>query len=210
MTTHSRSKEEVVQEFRIQSIQDAAMRVIARKGISAATMQDIAEEAGVAKGTIYLYFKDRDELVDTTFENSITQLHERIDAAMEPHVTFEAKFRAALKTLFEFFRENREFFRLYSAQRFPEGTPHQQRRQQRHCDRYRDRRRNLAGLLADAMERGEIRRMDADRLALFMTEGTNAIVIERVMQENPPSEAHDIDLIVDVLFDGIRAARSEK
>jgi len=184
------------------------MRVIARKGIAAATMQDIAEEAGVAKGTIYLYFKDRDELVDTTFENSINQLHERIDSAMEPHATFEAKFRAALKTLFEFFRENREFFRLYTAQRFPEGTPHQQRRQQRHCDRYRDRRRKMAGLLSDAMDRGEIRRMDSDRLALFLTEGTNAIVIERVMEENLPSEEQDVDLIVDVILDGIRAARS--
>jgi len=208
MSSHTRSKEDVVQEFRIQSIQEAAMRVIARKGIAAATMQDIAEEAGVAKGTIYLYFKDRDELVDTTFENSINQLHERIDSAMEPHATFEAKFRAALKTLFEFFGENREFFRLYTAQRFPEGTPHQQRHQQRHCDRYRDRRRKMAGLLSDAMDRGEIRRMDSDRLALFLTEGTNAIVIERVMEENLPSEEQDVDLIVDVILDGIRAARS--
>lgn len=208
MSIHTRSKEEVVQEFRIQSIQDAAMRVIARKGIAAATMQDIAEEAGVAKGTIYLYFKDRDELVDTTFENSINQLHERIDKAMEVHSTFEAKFRAALKTLFEFFRENREFFRLYTAQRFPEGTPHQQRRQQRHCDRYRDRVRKMGALLSEAMDRGEIRRMDPDRLALFVTEGTNAVVIERVMQENPPSEEQDVELIVDVILDGIRAARS--
>lgn len=192
----------------MQSIQDAAMRVIARKGIAAATMQDIAEEAGVAKGTIYLYFKDRDELVDTTFENCITELHQRIDRAMESHVTFEAKFRAALKTLFEFFRQNREFFRLYSSQRFPEGTPHQQRRQQRHCDRYRDRIRRMGVLLSEAMERGEIRRMDPDRLALFVTEGTNAVVIERVMQENPPSEEQDVDLIVDAVLDGIRATRS--
>ena len=56
----SKSKEEVVHDFRVQSIQDAAMRVIARKGMAAATMQEIAEEAGVAKGTIYLYFRDRD------------------------------------------------------------------------------------------------------------------------------------------------------
>lgn len=210
MTLNTRSKEEVVHEFRIQTLQEATMRVIARKGISAATMQDIAEEAGVAKGTIYLYFKDRDELVDTTFENAITQLHERIDKAMDAHTTFEAKFRAALKTLFGYFRENREFFRLYTAQRFPEGTPHQQRRQQRHCDRYHDRVRNMAEMLSAAMERGEIRRVDPDRLAIFLTEGTNAIVIERVMEENPPSEDTDVDFIVDAVLDGIRARRSEK
>ena len=70
-----KSKEEVVQEFRIQSIQDATMRVIARKGMAAATMQEIADEAGVAKGTIYLYFRDRDELVEKTFETAMHAAH---------------------------------------------------------------------------------------------------------------------------------------
>ena len=51
------------------------MRVIARKGMAAATMQEIADEAGVAKGTIYLYFRDRDELVEKTFETAMQQAH---------------------------------------------------------------------------------------------------------------------------------------
>jgi AcrR family transcriptional regulator len=211
MASHTRSKEEVVQEFRIQTLQEAAMRVIGRKGIAAATMQDIAEEAGVAKGTIYLYFKDRDELVESTFETTINQLDSRIEAAMAAESNFEAKFRAGLKTLFAFFRENREFFRLFTAHRFPEGTPHQQRRQQRHCDRYRERTEKFAAQLSAAMDSGEIRRMDPQRLAMFVIEGTNALVIQRVTTEDtPPPEGKDVDLIVDIVFGGIRATRSEK
>ena len=76
-----KSKEEVVHDYRVQSIQEATMRVIARKGMAAATMQEIAEEAGVAKGTIYLYFRDRDELVEKTFESAITELHARVMVA---------------------------------------------------------------------------------------------------------------------------------
>src|SRR3954447_3881443 len=136
----TRSKEEVVQEFRVQSIKEAAMRVIARKGMSAATMQEIAVEAGVAKGTIYLYFRDRDELVEKTFEGAITQLHGRIDAALESAETFEQQLRAMLAAKMEFFRENREFFRLYMSLRFPEGSVQQQRRQKRTCQpQYRTR-----------------------------------------------------------------------
>ena len=41
----AKSKEDVVQEFRVQSIQEAAIRVISRKGMASATMQEIAEEA---------------------------------------------------------------------------------------------------------------------------------------------------------------------
>src|SRR5258705_3597466 len=128
-----KSKEEVVQEYRIQSIQEATMRVIARKGMAAATMQEIADEASVAKGTIYLYFRDRDELVEKTFENAIGQLHARIDEALDGTGPFEEKLRHLFAAKFKFFQENREFFRLYISLRFPEGNPQQQRRQKRTC-----------------------------------------------------------------------------
>src|SRR4051795_12277560 len=105
----AKSKEDVVQEFRVQSIQEAAIRVISRKGMAAATMQEIAEEAGVAKGTIYLYFRDRDELVEKTFENALTQLHARVDAALDAELPFEQKLRAMLAAVCGFFRENAEF-----------------------------------------------------------------------------------------------------
>ena len=201
-----KSKEEVVQEYRIASIQDAAMRVIARKGMAAATMQEIAEEAGIAKGTIYLYFRDRDELVEKTFERAITELHKQIDAALDRDEPFAEKLRSVLMAEMAFFRENREFFRLYNSLKFPEGNAQQQRRQKRTCQpRYRTRLARFAAVLEDAMERGEIRRMNANRLALFINEAVMAIIIERVVEENPPTEEEDVDWIVSSILDGIRS-----
>jgi AcrR family transcriptional regulator len=203
--TSPKSKEEVVQEFRVHSIQDAAMRVIARKGMSAATMQEIADEAGVAKGTIYLYFRDRDELVEKTFETAITQLLSRVEAAMEGDKSLEEKLRAAMTAKFAFFRENREFFRLYMSLRLPEGDAQQQRRHKRTCEpQYRSNVSRLASLLQAAMDRGEVRRFDSHRLALFIVEGSNAIVVERVMEEKSPSEQEDVEFLTQVIMGGIR------
>ena len=199
-----RSKEEVVQEFRIQSIQEAAMRVIARKGMAAATMQEIAAEAGIAKGTIYLYFRDRDELVERTFDTAMTQLHGRLEAALQSQGSFAARLRAMLAAKIDFFRENREFFRLYMSLRLPEGTPQQQRRHKRICQpQYRARLALLASFLEAAMDRGEIRRMDPQRLALFLIEGSNAVVIDRVTDEAPPEESSDVEFIAELLLKGI-------
>src|SRR5215218_270341 len=118
----ARSKEEVVQEFRIHTIRDAAMRVIARKGMASATMQEIADEAGIAKGTIYLYFRDRDDLVEKTFDSAMSALHKRVDEALETEGSFEAKLRAVVAAQIRFFEANREFFRLYLSLRYPEGN----------------------------------------------------------------------------------------
>jgi AcrR family transcriptional regulator len=202
----ARSKEEVVQEFRIQSIRDAAMRVIARKGMAAATMQEIAEEAGVAKGTIYLYFRDRDDLVEKAFESAIGDLHKRLDEAQEAEGTWEEKLRAVLAAQIRFFQTNREFFRLYMSLRYPEGNAQQQRRQKRYCQpQYKSRVGRIASLLEEAMDRGEVRRVDPMRLALFIIEGSSAVIIERVLEETPPSEEADIELITGTILDGIRS-----
>ncbi len=202
----NKSKEEVVSEYRVQSIQDAAMRVIARKGIAAATMQDIAEEAGVAKGTIYLYFRDRDELVEKTFDRAITELHRRIDEAMAGPAAFEQKLRSMLSAKIQFFLENREFFRLYISLRYPEGNAQQQRRHKRTCQpQYATRVDGFAVLLQEAMDRGELRKMDPRRLALLIVEASNAVIIQRVMEEAPPPAEDDVELIASAILNGIRS-----
>src|SRR5258707_4818573 len=158
----SQSKEEVVQEFRVRSIQEAALRVIARKGMSAATMQEIAAEAGVAKGTIYLYFRDRDELVEKTFDNAIKQLHASVDAAIALDEPFDQKLRAVIRAKLSFFSENAEFFRLYLSLRMPEGSPQQQRRQKKHCQpAYPNRGRAMAADLEKTIEPREVRPSDS-------------------------------------------------
>ncbi len=200
----AKSKEDVVQEFRVQSIQEAAIRVISRKGMASATMQEIAEEAGVAKGTIYLYFRDREELVEKTFETAIGELHKRIDAALDAEGSFAQRLRAVITAKLSFFNENREFFRLYQTLRMPEGSASQQRRQKRTCQpQYRTRVEKLAAVLNLAMDAGEVRPLDPKRLALFLIETSTAIVLERLSEEAPPPESEDVELIVSTLLSGI-------
>jgi AcrR family transcriptional regulator len=206
-----KSKEEVVHEYRIRSIQEAAMRVIARKGMAAATMQEIAEEAGVAKGTIYLYFRDRDELVEKTFETAIGELHKRVDAALALEIPFEEKLRALISAQVGFFSENAEFFRLYMTLKMPEGTPAQQRRQKRNCQpQYETRVKAFAGVLNQAMESGEIRKSDPYRLALFLIEGSAAITLHRLSEVEPPPEQQDVDLIVSTIVGGISIRKQKR
>jgi AcrR family transcriptional regulator len=67
-------------------ILDAAIRVFARRGYHGARVSDIAAEAGIAYGLVYHYFKNKDELLDTIFEerwNAFLAVVERIVAGPE-------------------------------------------------------------------------------------------------------------------------------
>ena len=57
------TKKEIVAAFRTREILAAARRLMEQKGADALIMDEIAQAAGVAKGTIYLYFQSKDELI---------------------------------------------------------------------------------------------------------------------------------------------------
>jgi TetR/AcrR family fatty acid metabolism transcriptional regulator len=55
---------------RRQELLDAAVQVFARKGFRAARVGDIAEQAGVAHGLLYHYFRSKDEVLETIFRDT--------------------------------------------------------------------------------------------------------------------------------------------
>jgi AcrR family transcriptional regulator len=57
------TKKELVAAFRTSEILAAAHRLMDQKGVETLTMDEIAQAAGVAKGTLYLYFQSKDELI---------------------------------------------------------------------------------------------------------------------------------------------------
>lgn len=58
---------------------DAGYRVISKKGVDAATMQEIAQLADVGAGTVYSYFKSKDDLAVAVMERVMHRLAERIE-----------------------------------------------------------------------------------------------------------------------------------
>jgi TetR/AcrR family transcriptional regulator, fatty acid metabolism regulator protein len=62
---------------------DAAVRVFARKGFHASRVGDIAEEAGVAHGLLYHYFRSKDQVLEAVFHENWSVLVARIESVEE-------------------------------------------------------------------------------------------------------------------------------
>ncbi len=65
-------------ESRITSIKRSAGRLFARKGFANVSMAEIAEDAEVSKGTLYIYFKSKEELYFSLIEPILVQHHKLI------------------------------------------------------------------------------------------------------------------------------------
>src|SRR5690606_11563482 len=76
----------------------AAERIFARHGFFAAKVSDVAKEAGVADGTIYLYFKSKDDLLISLFERRMQQVNELLRKAVAGIASPRAQLEAFIRT----------------------------------------------------------------------------------------------------------------
>ncbi len=202
--SETKTKEQVVQEFRTRAIEAAAVRVIAEKGLAGATMQAIAEEAGVAKGTLYLYFENRADLLQNAAEATYSEIMERLEAVLAQELEFADKIRALVLAMLEFVDSHRDFFRLYVAVRYAESDIAEGSRLERPTmSHYQVYLGQLTRLLGDAIKTGRVSAVDPTKLAIFMTEGINAILLHRLEETEPPDAEAEAAWITDLLVNGM-------
>lgn len=150
MTIHSAATERGDKRDRILA---AAERVFARHGFFAARVSEIAKDAGVADGTIYLYFKSKDDLLISLFENRMKQVNDALRTAVAaappaPVDQLRAFIRTYLKLVHDEpaaaevltieLRQSSKFMKEYENPAFVEFL------------------RMLGGIVAAGQERGEI------------------------------------------------------
>ena len=94
-------------------ILDAAIRVFARQGFHSTRVADIADEAGVAYGLVYHYFKSKDEVLNELFSERWSLLLAAIDEAdASAELTPRAKLEAAAGFIVESYRHNPELMKV--------------------------------------------------------------------------------------------------
>lgn len=113
---------------------DAAIDVFAQKGFYGARISDIAKKARVADGTIYLYFKNKDDLLISLFEDRMEVIvdrfrHrisdepsaiERLRGFIDQHLKMVAEQPTLAEVLTRELRQSAKFVREYRAPKFSE------------------------------------------------------------------------------------------
>jgi AcrR family transcriptional regulator len=107
------TKKELVAAFRTREILGAARDVMERLGVEAATMDGIAAAAGVAKGTIYLYFRSKDELIYALMSQVGEDLFRDLKAVIEAPRPPREKLSPVLTVLLDYLERERLLFHIY-------------------------------------------------------------------------------------------------
>ena len=98
---------------RHQQILDAAYDVFNQVGFYAATMDQIAERAELGKGTIYIYFKSKEELYFSLLTHGLDILIDLLKEMENSEPAPDRLLEETARTLFRFYKEHTSYFRIF-------------------------------------------------------------------------------------------------
>jgi len=117
METEKISRKEREYLLHREEILSAAEKVFGAKGFFTTTMSDIAREAEFGTGTLYKYFKSKEELYFTLIDEKVEEMGSLVKAELSQKTSAIERIKKVLGLQFEFIERNRDFFRIYISER---------------------------------------------------------------------------------------------
>lgn len=139
-----------------QQIMKAAERLFTSRRFHEITTDDIAAAAKVGKGTIYRYFKDKDDLFWQVASGGFDEMCGLLEQQVEPGVSYEDQLQRAWDVISAFYKRRRQLFRMMQAEesRMPwvRGSA-----RQNWCDKRRRLTTAVAEVIAHGVAEGKVR-----------------------------------------------------
>ncbi len=149
MGTAERKEREKLQ--RKQAIIDAAEKVFFSKGYDSATMDDVADKAELSKGTLYLYFKSKEELYLEIVARAEKLLFDLFEKAVEKESNGICRVRAIGEAFMKFYVEHPNYHSALMFDQAKEAVPSELEI----CETvHEEMKKNANGILVEALQSG--------------------------------------------------------
>lgn len=167
----------------------AAIKVFADSGFDQAKMDDIAKEAGVAKGTIYYHFKSKEDLFVGLMNEGVQKLIDFARRSIALHDSPTKQMQALVESHVLFYVENGMLAKLLLSEAF--GTKSRQRQFRKKIQEYLW---LIEEILQRGTEAGEFRVKHVPEAASAFFGATSVVVLQKLynLEESEPQQINEM------------------
>ncbi len=174
------------------AIFDSALKEFSLNGYTSATMDDIATNAGVAKGTLYYHFKSKEEIFNFIITEGMNLITQKTVSETERVGDVLSKLRAVCRVQLELVFENKDFLKVVMSQLWGQELRNLELREI--IKNYIE---TLESYLLQAMKEGLIKKGDPNFMA-FAFFGT---LCSAAVYELMNNDVKNVELVIDQLMD---------
>lgn len=182
------------------AIFDSAIKIFSKDGYDGATMDDVASNAGVAKGTLYYHFKSKEEIFKYIIKEGMNLIKEKIDYETSKVDSSIAKLKVVCKVQLCLVNDNRDFFKVVMSQLW--GQEIRQLELRKVVGDYID---NIKQYLDEAMQDGVIKKGNSSFMAYTVFGTICSATIYELINRDIESLDKLIDNLMNYMMFGIEA-----
>lgn len=184
---------------RKQLILEAATKSFSLFGYKATTMDQIAKLANVGKGTIYTFFKNKEELLDEIVTSLIKDMKAEAEKVIDYNRSFDENLHQVLLKLLEFRKSHQLTIKLFQEEREigTHAVVEVVQRVEQAIVNY------MKGIIQEAIDRGEIKQCNPEITAFIMFKTYIALIFDWELQHPPLDKEEMSKLFRLYFFDGL-------
>lgn len=165
-------------ERRRNDIIDAAEHLFFSKGLETTTMDDVAEQAELSKGTLYLYFRNKEELYLAVNARGLRIMTKMISESTEQTIDPLEKIVATGRAYYNFYKTYPDYFNLLLYYEILESDPEDKTESARECEDIGMKGLDFfAGIIKDAVASGSIQTdIDPEKIAVMLWANMTGVI----------------------------------
>jgi AcrR family transcriptional regulator len=172
-------RKEREKEQRREEILEAARHVFFMKGLAAATMDDIADKAELSKGTLYLYYKSKEDLYITVMMRGMQLLYDAFEKVAQTASSPAAMLTSLFDAYRTYFDTHRDYFRMMHYLQAPQFHKQVSEDVQQSCSLLNRRIWDLvSGMLQQCVDKGLLRKnLNPIELGIILWSSSTALML---------------------------------
>ena len=189
---------------RKKDILEAAKRVFALKGFEKATLDEIAVESEYGKGTLYNYFKNKEDLFISLMRYELDKMNDILGNSLSKYNDSREQLKEVVKAAIHYARKNQIFFRLLMKEMgklasHDNNNVYHDILMENHMFGVKI----ISDILSNGIKKSEVKNIDTDLAAHIFIFMIRSVIMRVLWLEGKKSMENDIDFLVSVFYDGV-------
>ncbi|MBN2009599.1 TetR/AcrR family transcriptional regulator [candidate division KSB1 bacterium] len=199
------SRKEQEKEARKKDILNAAANLFSTRGFHEVKVDDIADQVGLSKGTIYLYFENKEKLFySIIFERTLT-LEQQLNEYLQCDLPFIKCLKSFVETYFAYFQQNEAFFKILQSHKSLVEKDEHFEMHHKAREAYMRLYLQMVSFVKRGQQQNIIRAIDPVDVTKMLWGMLHAFTFNRIMNGSDElDDEHETDHFIDLFLNGVK------
>ena len=202
------NRKEMERMARKKDILEAGLSLFAEKDFHEVTVDEIAERVGLSKGTLYLYFKNKDDLFFSIIVEKTEELFHQLQSVIREEESYLKRLEDLIRTQLSFFDKHKSFFRIIHSEKTRMGDQDRYRFKEHMVKSFTDYEGLLQKFIIEGQEQDIFRKMPPDLIVNALRGLLNAFTFKCIFMEGEYSLVEETPKILDLFLNGVKEHHS--